>query len=129
MAHTDEHIVPIRTYITILAALLLLLALTTVCGFVDFDRFMPGHAGWSTGIALSIAIVKALLVMIFFMHLKHASRLTWVFAAGGFLWLGIMVALMMTDYATRNQPPGVNPKGEPRYLAAPADPDIQAPSN
>jgi cytochrome c oxidase subunit 4 len=116
MAEAHERIVPVRLYVIVLAALLALLALTTWLGFVNLDQRLPGHAGWNTGVAVVIAVVKALLVILYFMHVRHASRLTWVFAAAGFLWLGIMLSLTMSDYVTRNRPAGVNPKGEPRLL-------------
>src|SRR5580700_7715422 len=122
MADPHEHVVSRGLYALILVALMVLLALTTIMGFVNVDQILPGHRGWNTGIALTIAIVKALLVVLFFMHVKYGSRLTWVFAAAGFVWLAIMIVLMMSDYATRNRPEGVNPKGEPRYLhSTPSD--------
>src|SRR4026208_989 len=50
---------------------------------------------------LTIAIVKALFVILYFMHVRWSSRLTWVVAASGFFWLLIMFTFTMTDYLSR----------------------------
>ena len=50
---------------------------------------------------LTIAIVKALFVVLYFMHVRWSSRLTWVVAASGFFWLLIMFTFTMTDYLSR----------------------------
>ena len=52
-------------------------------------------------IALGIAIAKATLVILFFMHVIHSTRLTWVVVASSFLWLGVLFVLTFTDYLTR----------------------------
>jgi cytochrome c oxidase subunit IV len=52
-------------------------------------------------IALSIAIVKAVLVVLYFMHVKYASRLTKIFVSAAFLWLALLFALTFGDYLTR----------------------------
>jgi cytochrome c oxidase subunit 4 len=41
------------------------------------------------------------LVLLYFMHLRYSSKLTWLFAGAGFVWLLIMIGLMMTDYISR----------------------------
>ena len=56
---------------------------------------------WSFLIALFIAVVKAVLVILFFMHVKDASRVTWLFCGCSFLWLIIMLVLTFGDYLTR----------------------------
>jgi cytochrome c oxidase subunit IV len=117
----SEHISPVRNYVAILVALLVLLALTTVLGFVDLDRYIPGH-GWNTVAALAIAMIKAVLVVLFFMHVLYGSRLTWVFAAAGFVWLGILLGMSANDYLTRSWPAGANPKGDPHFLQPPPPP-------
>jgi cytochrome c oxidase subunit 4 len=90
----SEHVVPLRLYIAIFASLLGLTALTVYVAFLDLGPL-------NTVVALTIAVVKAFLVVLFFMHVRYSSRLTWVFAAAGFVWLGIMFALTMADYGTR----------------------------
>ena len=55
----------------------------------------------NTPVALTIAVLKALLVILFFMHVKDSPRLTWLVVASGFVWLGIMIALTLSDYLSR----------------------------
>lgn len=76
------------------AALMVLLAATTGAAFLDLGP-------WNTPAALGIAVLKALLVILYFMHVRSASRLTWLFAAVGFYWLAILVSLTLTDLLTR----------------------------
>jgi cytochrome c oxidase subunit 4 len=52
-------------------------------------------------VALAIAGSKAVLIMLYFMHLRYSNRLTSVFAVAGFLWLAILIALCLSDYLTR----------------------------
>src|ERR1044072_4082636 len=52
-------------------------------------------------IALLIATIKAVLVILFFMHVIHSTRLTWVVIIGAFLWLGVLFVLTFADYLTR----------------------------
>jgi cytochrome c oxidase subunit 4 len=51
--------------------------------------------------ALTIAVLKATLVVLFFMHVKYSTRLTWLVIAGSVFWLGILLALTFSDYLTR----------------------------
>ncbi|MBI2220843.1 MAG: cytochrome C oxidase subunit IV family protein, partial [Acidobacteria bacterium] len=55
----------------------------------------------NTIVALTIAVTKATLVVLFFMHVKYSTRLTWVVAASGVVWLAIMVSLTLSDYLSR----------------------------
>jgi cytochrome c oxidase subunit IV len=90
-----EHvIVPTRTYFAIFAALLAFTAITVAVAFVDLGLLNPV-------VALSIAVVKATLVVLFFMHLKYSSRLVWVVGGAAIFWLGILLVLLLSDYATR----------------------------
>ncbi|HWE01278.1 MAG TPA: cytochrome C oxidase subunit IV family protein [Tepidisphaeraceae bacterium] len=130
MAEVKEHIAAPRMYIGVLIALMILLVATIITAFIDLDAWTTAHhlgAGWNTVVALLIAMLKAALIALFFMHLKYASRLTWVFASAGVVWLGIMLTLTMSDYFTRNHPPGVNAKGEPNYIVEPAPPGHPSP--
>jgi cytochrome c oxidase subunit 4 len=56
-------------------------------------------------LALTIAIVKATLVVLFFMHVKDTAGITRVYVAAGFFWLAILILLTVTDYITRSSPP------------------------
>jgi cytochrome c oxidase subunit 4 len=97
-----------KAYRNTFVALLALLALTCAAAFVDLDRLLPGGF-WSTAVALVIAAAKALLILMFFMHMRFGPRRVWVFAGAGFLWLGILVVLTYSDYVTRDRPPGQSP--------------------
>ena len=57
-------------------------------------------------VMLAIAVTKAALVVLFFMHVRWGTRLTWVVAASGFFWLLILFGLTMQDYLTRGWVPG-----------------------
>jgi cytochrome c oxidase subunit 4 len=80
------------------AALMLLLALTWCIGYVDLGMF-------NVVIALAIAIIKALLVALFFMHVKGSSPLLRLAATVGVIWLLIMLSLTLTDFFTRGWVP------------------------
>ena len=104
-----HHIVPPRLYVAIFAALLCLTALTVGVSFVDLGG---GRLHMANAIAaFTIAIGKALLVVLFFMHVRWSSRLTWIFVGAGVFWLLILFTLMLGDYFTRPefppQPPAV----------------------
>jgi cytochrome c oxidase subunit 4 len=93
----SEHIVSRKIYFLIFGALMILTALTVVAAQYSYG----GSDAIGTVIALTIAVTKAVLVVLFFMHVRHSSRLTWVVIASGFLWLAIMIGLTMSDYLTR----------------------------
>jgi cytochrome c oxidase subunit IV len=90
----SQHIVPRSTYVAIYLALMVLTAVTTGVAFFDLGLANPV-------VALSIAVLKASLVVLFFMHMRWSSRLTMVVAGSALFWLGIMLVLTMSDYATR----------------------------
>ena len=93
MAH-QHHIVPLRIYLLIFLALLLGTALTVGAAYVDMGPL-------NTPVALAIAVFKATLVVLFFMHVRYGSKLVWLFAGGGFLWLVILLVLTLSDYFSR----------------------------
>jgi cytochrome c oxidase subunit IV len=92
----SEHIVSKKLYFVIFGALMVLTILTVWVANIDL-----GSEKLNTVVALAIAVTKAVLVVLYFMHVRYSSRLTWVVVAGGFLWLIIMVGLTMSDYLTR----------------------------
>lgn len=96
MAHTEQshHIVPTRIYYTIFGLLLLATFVTIQVAFMDLGEL-------NTIAALGIATFKAVIVVLFFMHVKYSTRLTWLVVFGSVLWLGILLALTMGDYLTR----------------------------
>ena len=86
--------VPLKIYFRVFAALMVFTALTVGVAFVDLGPL-------NTFVAVIIAIIKASMVVLFFMHVKYSSRLIWVFAGTGFVWLLIMFAFTMSDYVGR----------------------------
>lgn len=91
----SEHVVPVRIYFTIFATLLVLTALTVFVSGIDLGRM-------NTVAALAIAVTKAVLVILYFMHLRYSTRLTWLVVSAGFVWLGILILFTMTDVLTRS---------------------------
>ena len=93
---TDQHhIVPKRIYYAVFAALLALTWITVAVSKIDLGRL-------NTVVALAIAVIKALLVILFFMHVRYSSRLTKLVVAAGFLWLALMIGLTMADFGSRH---------------------------
>ena len=92
----SEHIVPVKVYLAIFLALLVGTALTVVAAFHDF----PWQ--FNTVIALTIASVKATLVVLYFMHVRYSSRLISVILISALFWMGILFALTFSDYFTRD---------------------------
>ena len=85
---------PPRIYVTVWSGLLLLLLLTLGLSAVDLRPF-------NVAIALAIATAKMLLIVLYFMHVRYSSRLTWIFVSAGFVWLLILLELTLSDYLTR----------------------------
>jgi cytochrome c oxidase subunit 4 len=69
--------------------------------------FLPLAGGWHIAVGLSIGLIKASLVALFFMHLTHSPRLIWSILAVALLWLAILVVLTGADYLTRDLIPGM----------------------
>ena len=88
------HVAPKSLYYSVFAALMVLTALTVGVAYVDLGLL-------NLPIALAIAIAKALLVILFFMHVKYSAKIVQVTAFTGFLFLGILVVLTMADYLGR----------------------------
>ncbi|MDX6403742.1 MAG: cytochrome c oxidase subunit [Blastocatellia bacterium] len=91
----SEHIVPPRVYLVIFLALMVGTGLTVFAAFHDF----PGPL--NAVVALTIAVIKAGLVVLFFMHVRYSSRLIWLVIGSALFWLAIMFALTISDYWTR----------------------------
>ena len=89
-----EHILPTRVYYLIFGILMLCTFLTVQAAFLDLGHF-------NTLVAMAIAVFKATLVILFFMHVKYSSKLTWAVVIGALFFLGILFALTMNDYLTR----------------------------
>jgi cytochrome c oxidase subunit 4 len=92
--HTHGHISPIGVYLAIFGALMVGTGLTVFAAFIDLGVF-------NFTVALTIAVVKATLVILFFMHVKYSSHLTKLTVAVGIFFLIILLALTMVDYMSR----------------------------
>jgi cytochrome c oxidase subunit IV len=90
-----EHVTSRKVYFTIFAALLALTYLTVAVSKIDLGRF-------NSVAALTIAVTKALLVVLFFMHVRYSTRLTKLVVVGGFLWLALLIGLTLSDILTRD---------------------------
>ena len=88
------HVVPRKVYFAVAAALMVLLVLTYAAAQIDLGPF-------NIVVALAIAFTKAILVVLFFMEVRWSSRLTWVVAAAGILWLALLLGGTLDDFLTR----------------------------
>jgi cytochrome c oxidase subunit 4 len=84
------HIVPFKTYVTVLSILIFLTIVTVWVSQYDFGTM-------NMVVAMGVASIKALLVALFFMHLKYEHPLTWLYAAFPMLLLAILVGSLFID--------------------------------
>jgi cytochrome c oxidase subunit 4 len=89
-----HHITSVRTYVTIYFMLLLLLVATTGASFMPLG-------GAHLPVAMTIAVIKAGLILLFFMHVYYSPRLTWVVSVASFLWMALLFAFLLADYFSR----------------------------
>jgi cytochrome c oxidase subunit 4 len=90
----SRHIMPVRTNVSIFVALLVLLFATVGAAYLPLGVLhFP--------VAMTIAVAKAVLIVLFFMHLLYSGRLMMVVSVAGFVWLAIMLAFTLTDYLSR----------------------------
>ena len=90
----SDHVAPTRLYYAIFAALMILTAITVAVAFRDLGLM-------NTYVAMTIAVAKATLVVLYFMHVRWSGRLVPILLAAGLLWLVLLLALTMSDYASR----------------------------
>src|SRR2546423_683179 len=90
-----------QTYVIVCALLIVLTVLTVTVSFFDVAGI------WHVTIGLTIGVVKASLVVLFFMHAIVSDRLTWVVIAAACFWLAILVVQTFADYFTREMIPYV----------------------
>jgi cytochrome c oxidase subunit 4 len=88
------HVATTKSYYLVFMALLVGTGLTYAAALVDFGFF-------NNIVMLAIAVTKAALVILVFMGVRWGSRLTWVVAASGFVWLLILFGVTMSDYLSR----------------------------
>jgi cytochrome c oxidase subunit IV len=103
------HVAPKSMYYAVFAALLVGTGLTVAAAHVDMAKHLAPYGSWGAPLGvfannfvmLLIACTKATLVILFFMHVRWSTRLTWIVAGAGFLWLLILFGLGMSDYVSR----------------------------
>lgn len=91
--HSHSHPTPLL-YLVIFIALVVGTCATWAIAFVDLGI-------WNPVVALTIAVTKATLVILFFMHIYYSSKLTKLTISAGVFWLMIMITMSLTDYLTR----------------------------
>ena len=102
-----------KAYLAVFLGLWSFTALTVAAAYVDLGPL-------STPVAMAIAIVKALLVLAFFMHLKLSNRLVWIFASAGFLWLALLIGFTVVEVRTRGNDTIGGPFTHPAVFPSPS---------
>ncbi|MEK7728206.1 MAG: cytochrome C oxidase subunit IV family protein [candidate division KSB1 bacterium] len=90
----SQHIVPLRVYFAVFGALMVFTFITVWVAFIDLGVM-------NNVIMLTIACTKAVLVILYFMHVRYSSRLMRMFVAAGFVWLLLLLVFVLSDYMTR----------------------------
>ena len=90
-----HHQAPLTAYFVVFFLLMVLTVVTVWVSRVDLGA-------WNTGVAMIIAVVKATVVILWFMHVIHSPRLTWIVVIASFLWLAVLFVLTFSDYLTRS---------------------------
>jgi len=88
------HVSPVRNYVAIFLSLMVLTSITVWVAFQDLGPL-------NTLVALGIAVIKASLVVLYFMHARYSTRLTKLVIVSAFLWLFVLFAFTMTDFMSR----------------------------
>lgn len=96
-----HHVIPLSMYFKVFAALMVLLVVTLAAAAVDFGHINPRLHFVNIVIAVGIAVIKAVLIILYFMHVRFSSKMTWVFAGAAFVFVLIMFGMTFSDYATR----------------------------
>jgi cytochrome c oxidase subunit IV len=91
----NEHEPSLKAYFITFGLLLTGLAATVAVAYVPLGA-------WNLSVAMIIASAKASLVVLIFMHVRYAPKLTWIVVAAGGIWLAILIAIAQIDYATRD---------------------------
>jgi cytochrome c oxidase subunit 4 len=91
----SQHVVPVKFYVLVFAALMALTGITVWASGQDFGP-------WNTAVAVGIAVTKATLVILIFMHVRWGTKLVQLFVASGFIWLAIFISITLADYISRN---------------------------
>ena len=90
----SEHIVSPKLYVLVFLGLIIFTGLTYSIALINLGPF-------NAMVAIIIAMIKTMLVILFFMHVKYSPKMTKVTIISGFFFLLILIALSMTDYISR----------------------------
>jgi cytochrome c oxidase subunit 4 len=90
-----HHRASLVTYFAVFGALMLLTVLTVAVSRVNLGTM-------NTAVAMAIAVVKTSLVILWFMHVIHSPRMTWLVVMSAFIWLAVLFVLLFADYLTRD---------------------------
>jgi cytochrome c oxidase subunit 4 len=93
-SHGAHHVVPTTIYYAIFATLMVLTGVTVAVAYIDLGAL-------NAVAAIVIACFKALIVVLYFMHVKYSTRLIKLTVIAGLYWMGILFALTLGDYLTR----------------------------
>ena len=93
-AEHADHIIPRSVYFGIFAVLMALTVITVAVSYVNLGPL-------NIIVAITVAVIKATLVVLYFMHVRYSSRLTWVVVGAGVFWLLILLGMLMGDYGSR----------------------------
>ena len=93
-AHDQHHVVPLKIYYGIFGILMVLTGVTVGVAYLDLGR-------WNAVVALAIACFKAMIVVLYFMHVKYSPRLITLTVIAGLYWMVILFGLTLGDYLTR----------------------------
>jgi cytochrome c oxidase subunit 4 len=91
---SEHYVAPVSLYVKVFVALLVGTALTVLAAEVNLGPL-------NNFVAMGIAVTKALLVLVFFMDLRHSTRMTVLTAVAGFFWLALMIGMFLLDYLSR----------------------------
>ncbi len=108
------HVLPLRTYLLVWGALLVLTFITVRVSYFNFGT-------WNLIVAMAVATVKASLVALFFMHLKYDEKFNGVILLGSLAFLGIFFVLTLADTMHRGL---VDPIKAREILPVPARPEF-----
>jgi cytochrome c oxidase subunit 4 len=92
--HAEHHVVTPRTYIIVFITLLIFTGITVIAAYVDLHIFNPI-------VALAIATFKAVVVILYFMHVKYQSRLIKMTVGAGFFTFLVLTTMTLSDYMSR----------------------------
>jgi cytochrome c oxidase subunit 4 len=89
-----HHVTPVRNYVLVFLALITLTVTTVLVSKVELGEY-------NFVVAMTIAVIKASLVIWFFMHVNRSSSLTRLFVFAGLFWLAILLVFLLSDYISR----------------------------